>query len=66
MQKIWEIPETRKIPVVVLTADASQTVARRVTAAGAVECLAKPLNIPRLLGTIDQYLARNGDADSRA
>jgi signal transduction histidine kinase/ActR/RegA family two-component response regulator len=56
MRKIWESPETRKIPVVVLTADASPAVARRITAAGAAGCLAKPFNIPRLLATIDERL----------
>ena len=56
MRKIWESPDTRNIPVVVLTADASPAVARRITAAGAAGCLAKPFNITRLLGTIDERL----------
>ena len=57
LRSIWENPKTRTIPVIVLTADASPPVARRVKAAGAVDCLTKPLNIGRVLAAIDERLS---------
>jgi len=56
LRSIWENPQTRTVPVIVLTADASPAVARRVKAAGAADCLTKPLNIKRVLATIDDRL----------
>ena len=56
IRRIWEDPRTRTVPIVVLTADANPAVIRRVRAEGAVDCLTKPLNIARVLATIDERL----------
>jgi signal transduction histidine kinase/ActR/RegA family two-component response regulator len=56
LRRVWEQPATRQVPIVVLTADANPSVTRRVTAAGAADCLTKPLNIARVLATIDERM----------
>jgi PAS domain S-box-containing protein len=49
-------PATREIPVIILSADAIPQHIERLLKAGARDYLTKPLNIPRLLQTIDQTL----------
>jgi CheY-like chemotaxis protein len=48
-------PSTGQIPVVVLTADATEGQAERLRGAGATDCLTKPLDLARLLTIIDRY-----------
>jgi PAS domain S-box-containing protein len=53
---LWEDPVTREIPTIILTADVTPGIARRLMTAGAVECLSKPLDVKRVLGVIDERL----------
>lgn len=48
---------TRAIPVIVLSADATETQTRRLLAAGADAYLTKPIEVGRLLETLDRHLA---------
>jgi CheY-like chemotaxis protein len=47
---------TRDIPVVVVSADATPARIKQLLASGAHAYLAKPLNIPDLLETVDEVL----------
>jgi len=47
-------PSTRPIPVIVLSADATQGQIRRLLDAGAYEYLTKPVDIPRFLETVQR------------
>ena len=58
LRHLWEKPSTRQMPVLVLTADATPGLVRRLKAAGAAECLTKPLDIRRLLQVVDELLTR--------
>jgi CheY-like chemotaxis protein len=57
LQKLAEHPVTRAIPVVVLSADASPQLPRRLQALGARAFLSKPLNVKQVLRVIDDVLA---------
>jgi CheY-like chemotaxis protein len=50
-------PETRDVPVVVVSADATPRQIERLLAAGAQSYLTKPLDVPRLLQVVDEALA---------
>ena len=45
-------PRTRNIPKVIVTADATPGLARRVEREGAVACMTKPLNVPAWSGAM--------------
>ena len=61
LRRIWADPDTRSIPVAVVSADATASQKQRLIAAGAVAYLTKPLDLARLLQLVDQQLAaRNG------
>ena len=49
-------PATREIPAVVLSADATEKQKTRLLEAGAVAYLTKPIDVARLLETLDQHL----------
>jgi signal transduction histidine kinase/DNA-binding NarL/FixJ family response regulator len=51
-------PSTRNIPVVVLSADATQPHIDRLLAAGAIAYLTKPIGVRNLLQTLDQILGQ--------
>ena len=55
-------PRTRDIPKVIVTADATPGLARRLETAGAMACMTKPLNVPAMLAMIDRLLAQPGSA----
>ncbi len=50
-------PATRKVPIIIVTADASDGQRERVLALGARHYLTKPLEIPELLRVIDDVLS---------
>jgi CheY-like chemotaxis protein len=50
-------PHTREIPVVMLSADATQAQRERASAGGARAYLTKPIDVPQLLETLDAHLA---------
>jgi PAS domain S-box-containing protein len=54
LRRLWEDPETRDIPVAVLSADATLSQNRRLMAAGATAYLTKPLDVARLLALLDE------------
>jgi CheY-like chemotaxis protein len=60
LRQLFENPATREIPVVVVTADATPGLTRRLQALGASAFLTKPLDIKRVLELIDGKL---GQAD---
>ena len=50
------------VPVIVISADATPNVARRLLDAGAAEYLTKPLDVRRLLDVINSLLSEHGAA----
>jgi signal transduction histidine kinase len=56
LRHLFENPATRGVPVVVVTADATPGLTRRLQAAGATAFLTKPLDIRRVLHLIDEVL----------
>jgi CheY-like chemotaxis protein/anti-sigma regulatory factor (Ser/Thr protein kinase) len=50
-------PATQDLPVIILSADATQSQAQRLLGAGAREYLTKPLDVHRFLSVIDEQLA---------
>jgi len=61
---LWRDPETRGVPTVVLTADATPGLSQRLRAAGARALLTKPLDIARVLELVDRHLVTD-DAGGR-
>jgi len=59
LRQIWEDPTTRRIPVAVLSADATPAQQRRLLAAGAIAYLTKPFDIGEVLRLVDRTLARS-------
>jgi CheY-like chemotaxis protein len=56
LRQLRDIPETRDIPVVVISADASASQVDRLIKAGARAYLTKPLDVKQFLTLIDQML----------
>jgi CheY-like chemotaxis protein len=56
LRQIWEDPATRRIPVAVLSADATPAQHRRLLAAGAIAYLTKPFDIAEVLRLVDRIL----------
>jgi PAS domain S-box-containing protein len=61
LQRLHADPETREIPVVVVSADATPHQIERMRAAGATEYLTKPLNVKRFLEVLDEELPKRKD-----
>ncbi len=62
LRQLWEDIDLRRIPVAVLSADATPGQTRRLLAAGAIAYLTKPLNIAQVLRLVDDLLApRQGE-----
>ncbi len=55
LRKLQETPETREIPVVVLSADATPSQIERLLAAGARNYLTKPFDIDPFLALVDEF-----------
>jgi CheY-like chemotaxis protein len=58
MRRLADDPTTRPIPIVILTADATRKSGDYVMAGQSVECLSKPIDMPRFVAIIDKRLAR--------
>jgi signal transduction histidine kinase/CheY-like chemotaxis protein len=58
LRQIWENPQTRDIPVAVLSADATPAQRRRLLACGARAYMTKPFDIAEVLQFIDDTLAQ--------
>lgn len=59
LRALTENPKTRPIPKVMLTAGAGSDIARKARAAGAVDCLYKPLNFEALQSILDRKSNEN-------
>jgi signal transduction histidine kinase len=57
LRQLQADPATRAIPVVIVSADASEVLARRLLTAGARDYITKPFEVPRFLRTVDKILA---------
>jgi CheY-like chemotaxis protein len=57
LRHLWEDPALRPIPVVMLTADATPAQMRRALASGAAAYLTKPLDLRKVLDTLDQMMS---------
>ncbi|KPA95493.1 ATP-binding protein [Pseudomonas asplenii] len=57
LRLLRESPITRSTPVLLMTADASETTRQALCEAGATAVLGKPIHIPTFLAHLDQYLA---------
>jgi CheY-like chemotaxis protein len=55
LQRLRGSALTRDIPVLMITADASDPTRRALQDAGATAVLSKPINIPAFLAHLDQY-----------
>lgn len=63
LRRLWQDPVNRTIPTIMVTADATPSVARRLKAAGARTVLTKPLDIRQVLRVVDELLADRTDID---
>jgi signal transduction histidine kinase/CheY-like chemotaxis protein len=61
LQLLREDPQTRNIPVVILSADASPAQIQRLLAAGARAYVTKPLDVATLLKVVDELPRRDRD-----
>jgi CheY-like chemotaxis protein len=56
LRRIWSDPATRKVPVAVLSADATSGSQRQLRASGAIAYLTKPFDITEILQLIDDVV----------
>uniref|UniRef100_UPI0013DF3A0D response regulator n=1 Tax=Pseudomonas viridiflava TaxID=33069 RepID=UPI0013DF3A0D len=56
LQRLRRLPATAHTPILMITADASDTVQRTLQAAGATAILTKPIQVPAFLAYLDQYI----------
>jgi CheY-like chemotaxis protein len=54
LRRLWAEPQTRRIPVAVLSADATSSQSQRLLTAGAAAYLTKPLDVSQLLSLLDE------------
>ena len=59
LQRLRDAPMTASIPVVVVSADATNGQVQRMLAAGASAYLTKPIDVRELLGVLDEALAQS-------
>jgi len=57
LRRLQADPQTATVPVVVVSADVTPGQQERLLAAGAIEYLGKPLDVPRFLEVLDGLLA---------
>jgi CheY-like chemotaxis protein len=55
MEAMRDDPSTAQIPVVAITADSSHSAEHRARAAGAVDVITKPIDLPDLLARLREY-----------
>ncbi|MGH2579456.1 MAG: ATP-binding response regulator [Actinomycetota bacterium] len=60
LRRLREDPDTRGIPVIVISADAARRQIEALRTAGAREYLVKPLDVPVFLATVDMILDSTG------
>src|SRR3954470_2555350 len=62
IERLRSAPETADLPIVAITADASARTESRLRAVGPVEFLAKPVDMPTLLGKLRTLKKGEGQA----
>jgi PAS domain S-box-containing protein len=62
LHRLWQDPQLRRIPVAILSADATAEQSRRLRLSGAIAYLTKPLEIRAVLQLIDERLSRDAVA----
>jgi PAS domain S-box-containing protein len=65
LQRLRADPRTKEIPVIVLSADATDWQTKRFIEAGANDYLTKPFDLQRLLEVLDEYLGEAPSARAR-
>jgi signal transduction histidine kinase/CheY-like chemotaxis protein len=60
--RLWADPGTRAIPKIVVTADATPGLGRRLESEGAVAVMTKPLNVQEMLSNVDRILGNGRKA----
>jgi CheY-like chemotaxis protein len=65
LRRLQDEERTARIPVVIISADATRSTADRLLAAGAAAFLSKPLDVGEFLSTVQQILAGRRDAHVR-
>jgi CheY-like chemotaxis protein len=58
LRRLCANPATADVPKVIVTADATVGLVRRLKAAGAVDCVTKPLDVEKILRLLDELLAK--------
>ena len=64
LRRLRETPETRHIPVIVISADATPGQIDRLRAAGAWQYLTKPFDVKKFLSLLDEALKEQEDPQS--
>jgi CheY-like chemotaxis protein len=64
LERLWQDSDLRRIPVAILSADATPSQARRLHASGAVAYLTKPLDIAEVMKLLDYRLAGRAEHQS--
>ena len=54
IRRLQSDPDTSTVPVVAITADATEQAERQARAAGAVDVITKPIDLPALLGRLHE------------
>ena len=65
LRRLREVPETRHIPVIMISADANPGQIQRLVAAGAWRYLTKPLDVKQFLSLLDDALPGSGSSPVR-
>lgn len=58
LRRLKAVPATSEIPVVVLTGDTREEIHDELRAAGAAECIVKPIDLDRLYELVDRYVPK--------
>jgi CheY-like chemotaxis protein len=56
LHHLWADPASRRVPIIMVTADATPGLARRLIAGGARACVTKPLHVKGLLELVDTLI----------
>lgn len=60
LRRLKAVPATSEIPVIVLTGETREEIHDELRAAGAAECIAKPIGLDHLYEIVDRYAPETG------
>ena len=63
LRRLWSDPGSRRVPTIMMTADATPGLMRHLVAAGATACVTKPLDVKQVLELFDTLLAGRRESD---